>query len=143
MSSTHTLSPGHEAQGDAGNEPGEPAATNQQRPPTPAASELLPDGPATLRFASSQASGVACLVIRFSVGCALIIPMIIQTILLDPTGAVWTDGAANVSRLDPSVAVQIDAENPSRNRKVEGSNPSSGSKAAGQRPFLALLTARR
>ena len=34
----------------------------------------------------------------------LIIPMIIQTILLDPSGA-----------------VQVDAEHPSRNRKVEGS----------------------
>jgi hypothetical protein len=40
----------------------------------------------------------------------LIIPMIIQTI-----------------RLDPSGAVQIDAEHPSRNRKVVGSNPTSGS----------------
>jgi hypothetical protein len=46
-----------------------------------------------------------------------------------------------VSRLDPSVAAQIDAEHPSRNRKVEGSNPSSGSKTAGQRAFGALLTA--
>jgi hypothetical protein len=48
----------------------------------------------------------------------LIIPLIIQTILLDPSGAVWTDGASNVSSLDPSVAVQIDAEHPSRNRTV-------------------------
>jgi hypothetical protein len=30
--------------------------------------------------------------------------MIIQTILLDPSGAVWTDEAPNVSRLDPSAA---------------------------------------
>jgi len=73
----------------------------------------------------------------------LIIPMIIQTIRLDPSGAVWTDGASNVSRLDPSGAVQIDAEHPSRNRKVEGSNPSSGSKTAGQRAFPALLVAQR
>jgi hypothetical protein len=36
--------------------------------------------------------------------------MIIQTILLDPTGAVWTDAASNVSRPDRSGAVQIDAE---------------------------------
>jgi hypothetical protein len=50
----------------------------------------------------------------------LIIPMIIQTIHLDPTGAVWTDEASNVSRLDPSGAVPVDAEHPSRNRKVEG-----------------------
>ena len=67
---------------------------------------------------------VARLGIRFFVGCALIIPMIIQTIRLDP---VWTDGAANVSRQDPSGADQIDAEHPSGNRKVVGSNPTSGS----------------
>jgi hypothetical protein len=64
----------------------------------------------------------------------LIIPMIIQTILLDPTGAYWTDEASILSRLDPSVAVQIDAEHPTRNRKVEGSNPSSGSIPAGEGP---------
>jgi hypothetical protein len=40
----------------------------------------------------------------------LIIPMIIQTIRLDPSGSVWTDEAPNVSRLDPSGADQIDAE---------------------------------
>jgi hypothetical protein len=73
----------------------------------------------------------------------LIIHSIIQTILLDPSGAVRTDDASNVSRLDPSGADQIDAEHPSRNRKVEGSNPSSGSKTAGQRAFLTLLTAQR
>jgi hypothetical protein len=55
----------------------------------------------------------------------LIIPMVIQTILLDMSGAVWTDGASNVSTLDPSGAVQVDAEHPTRNRKVVGSNPSS------------------
>jgi hypothetical protein len=48
----------------------------------------------------------------------LIIRLIIQTIGLDPSGAVWTDEAPNVSRLDPSGADQIDAEHPSRNRKV-------------------------
>jgi hypothetical protein len=31
--------------------------------------------------------------------------MIIQTIGLDPSGAVWIDEAGNVSRLDPSGAV--------------------------------------
>jgi hypothetical protein len=46
--------------------------------------------------------------------------MITQTIGLDPSGAVWTDEASNVSRLDPSGADQIDAERPSRNRKVVG-----------------------
>jgi hypothetical protein len=58
----------------------------------------------------------------------LIIRLIIQTILLDPSGAVWIDDAGNVSRLDPSGTDQIDAEHPSRNRKVVGSNPTSGSK---------------
>ncbi|HEX5879991.1 MAG TPA: hypothetical protein VF468_17000 [Actinomycetota bacterium] len=58
----------------------------------------------------------------------LIIPMIIQTIGLDPFRAVWTESASNLSSLDPSGAVQIDAEHPSRNRKVVGSNPTSGSK---------------
>ncbi len=63
----------------------------------------------------------------------MIIPLIIQTIGLYPSGAVWTDEAPNVSRLDPSGAVQIDAEHPTRNRKVVGSNPTSGSKTPGQR----------
>jgi hypothetical protein len=48
----------------------------------------------------------------------LIIPLIIQSILLDPPGAVWTEKASNVSRLDPSGADQIDAEYPTRNREV-------------------------
>jgi hypothetical protein len=48
----------------------------------------------------------------------LIIPTIIPTILLDPSEAIWTDGASTVSRPDPSGAVQVDAEHPSRNRKV-------------------------
>ncbi len=49
-----------------------------------------------------------------------------------------------MSSLDPSGAVQIDAEHPSRNRKVEGSNPSSGShrsrstsgRSCGRRPSV-------
>jgi hypothetical protein len=48
----------------------------------------------------------------------LIISLIIQTILLYPTGAVWTDEAPIVSRLDPSGADHSDAEHPARNRKV-------------------------
>jgi hypothetical protein len=52
--------------------------------------------------------------------------LIIQTIGLEPSGAVWTDGASNLSRIDPSGADQIDAEHPSRNRKVVGSNPTLG-----------------
>jgi hypothetical protein len=73
----------------------------------------------------------------------LIIPLIIQTILLDPSRAVWSDSASNVSRLDPSGAVQVDAEHPARNRKVVGSNPTSGSKTAGQRVFLTSPTTQR
>jgi hypothetical protein len=69
--------------------------------------------------------------------------MIIQTIHLDPSGAVWTDEASNVSRPDPSGADQIDAEHRSRNRKVVGSNPTSGSKLQVRGYFLWLLTARR
>jgi hypothetical protein len=51
----------------------------------------------------------------------LIIHLIIQTIGLDASGAVWTEGASNVSRLDPSGAIQADAKHPTRNRKVVGS----------------------
>jgi hypothetical protein len=68
----------------------------------------------------------------------LIIPLIIQTIRLDPSGSVWTDDVGNVSRLDPSGAVQIDAEHPSRNRKVVGLNPTSGSKPAGQGMYMVV-----
>jgi hypothetical protein len=70
---------------------------------------------------------VACLAIRFNRMALLIIRLIVQTILLYPSEAVWTDGPSNVSRPDPSGAVQVDAEHPSRNRKVVGSNPTSGS----------------
>jgi hypothetical protein len=63
----------------------------------------------------------------------LIIRLIIQTILLYPSGAVWTDGASNLSSLDPSGAVQSDAEHPSRNRKVVGSMKSR-EQADGSRP---------
>ena len=44
--------------------------------------------------------------------------MIIQTILLDPSEAVWTDGVSHLSSLDPSGAILADAEHPTRNRKV-------------------------
>jgi hypothetical protein len=60
---------------------------------------------------------VARLAIRFCVGCPRIIPMVIHTILLDPSGSIWTDEASNVSRPDPSGAVQVDAEHPPRNRR--------------------------
>ena len=66
-------------------------------------------GPATFRCGlqslGDAVGHMACLAIRFFVGCALIIHLIIQTILLDPSKAVWSDGASNVSRLDPSGAV--------------------------------------
>jgi hypothetical protein len=52
--------------------------------------------------------------------------MIIQTIGLDPSGAVWTDEASNVSRPDPSGADQVDAKHPTRNRKVVDFSASMG-----------------
>jgi hypothetical protein len=51
----------------------------------------------------------------------LITLMIIQTILLDASAAVWTDQASNLGRLDPSGAIEVDAEHPARNRKVDSS----------------------
>jgi hypothetical protein len=56
------------------------------------------------------------------VECALIIRLIIQTILLYPSGAVWTDEVPIVSRLYPSGAIQADAKHPTRNWKVEDSS---------------------
>jgi hypothetical protein len=41
--------------------------------------------------------------------------MIIQTIGLEPSVAIWTEDAGNVSRLNPSGADQADAEHPTRN----------------------------
>jgi hypothetical protein len=73
----------------------------------------------------------------------LIIRLNIQTIRLYPSGAVWADSAPNVSRLDPSGAIQIEAEHPTRNRKVVGSNPTSGSKTAGQRLSPVMLAGQR
>jgi hypothetical protein len=75
----------------------------------------------------------------------LIIPVILQTILLDPSGAVWTDGASNVSRPDPSQAIQIDAEHSTRNRKVVdffgigGTNDRPPRRASGTRKEFAHL----
>ena len=49
----------------------------------------------------------------------MIIRLIIQTILVDPSGGVvWTESGSNVSSLDPSGAIQIDVEHPTRNWKV-------------------------
>ena len=71
-------------------------------------SRLLRNGRRLSRRVAAVASDQACVraaCIRSCVGCHLIIPMIIQTIGLDPSGVIWTDGASNVSRLDPSGAV--------------------------------------
>ena len=51
-------------------------------------------------------AGPACLVIRSCVGCALIIRLIIQTILLDPSGAVWIDSTSDLSCLDPTEPIR-------------------------------------
>ena len=56
----------------------------------------------------------------------LIIRLIIQTIRRDPTGSDQIDEASNVSSLDPSGAIQADAEHPSRDRKVDGASAGSG-----------------
>ena len=80
------------------------------------------------RSATSTPAGEPMGSTRYCVGCALILSMIIQTIGQDPSGAVWADDPANVSRPDPSGAYGVDAEHPSRNRKVVGSNPTSGSR---------------
>jgi hypothetical protein len=56
----------------------------------------------------------------------LSIRLIIQTIGLEPSGAVWTDEAANVSRRDPSGACWVDAEHPARTRTVQGFEFDSG-----------------
>jgi hypothetical protein len=48
----------------------------------------------------------------------LIIRLIIETILLDPSGSSGPTGHPNVSRLDPPGVDQADAEHPSPNRKV-------------------------
>src|SRR5215207_9727161 len=45
---------------------------------------------------------VARLGIRFSVGCPLIIRLIIQPIRRDPSGSVWIDKASNLSSPDPT-----------------------------------------
>ncbi len=72
----------------------------------------------------------------------MIIPMNIETIGLDPSGAVWTDEACNLSRTAPAGAFWVDAKHPARNRKVEGSDPTSGSKSqiSGLARLLCLVT---
>ena len=53
----------------------------------------------------------------------LIIPLIIQTIRLVPSGPVWIDEAPNVSRADPSGADQSDAEHQATDLAVAGLSP--------------------
>ena len=62
---------------------------------------------------------------RLFIECTLTIGLIIQTILLDPSGA-----------------DQTDAEHPSRNRKVVGSNPTSGLVLAAPARFVSTLLLR-
>ncbi len=50
----------------------------------------------------------------------LIIPLIIQTFRLDPSGPVWIDSPSHLSRLDPSGADQIDAEHQATDLAVVG-----------------------
>jgi hypothetical protein len=76
-------------------------------------------------------SGIPLLALASTLGrMPLIIRLIIQTILLDPSGAVWTDEASNVSRPDPTEADQIDAEHQATDLAVGGSNPSRRNKCS-------------
>ena len=79
-----------------------------------------PDLPDTVRSRDRLARVVTQLALPSdsAFGFALIIPIIIQTVLLCPSGAVWTGGSSNVSRLDPSGTVRSDAEHPACNRMI-------------------------
>jgi hypothetical protein len=70
----------------------------------------------------------------------LIIPMIIQTSRLEPSGAVWTDEASNVNRLDPSGADQIDVEHQATDRAVGGSDSSRRAKRQVRRPAACAVS---
>jgi hypothetical protein len=50
----------------------------------------------------------------------LIIPLIIQTIRLDPSGPDAIDGLTHLSRPDPTGADQIEAEHQATDLAVEG-----------------------
>jgi hypothetical protein len=63
----------------------------------------------------------------------LIIPLIIQTIRLDPSRSDQIDEASNVSRPDPTGSDQSDVEHQATDLAVGGSNPSRRAKCAGQR----------
>ena len=66
--------------------------------------------PGTSAPRSRSRRGRRGLVAEGAASHGLIIRLIIQTIRQDPSGAVWTDEAPNLSRPDPSGADQIDAE---------------------------------
>jgi hypothetical protein len=71
-----------------------------------------------------SSDSLACLAIRFCLEGFLDHP---DDHPDDPSVSVWirlTDGPSNVSRPDPSGAVQVDAEHPARNR-MEGAAASS------------------
>jgi hypothetical protein len=68
----------------------------------------------------------------------LIIRLIIQTILLDPSRSLWTDEAVNVSRPDPSGADQIDAEHQATDLAIGLKRNNSS-----ERPLSALLCGAR
>jgi hypothetical protein len=72
----------------------------------------------------------------------LIIRLIIHTILLYPSRAVWIDEASNVSRPDPSGANQIDAEHQATDLAVGVRIPRGAHNAPGQQtgaPCFACL----
>jgi hypothetical protein len=59
--------------------------------------------------------------IRRRIECAMVIPMVIQSTRVVPSGPDQTDAASNVSRQDPISAGRFDAKHLTRNRKVDGS----------------------
>ena len=73
------------------------------------ASDFLSDGPLSV----SPGTPLLALAAILSDG-SLSIRLLIQTILLDPSGSVWTDDPSNVSRPDPLGADQSDVEHQAR-----------------------------
>jgi hypothetical protein len=69
----------------------------------------------------------------------MVIPMVIQSTRLLPSGPDQADAAPNVSRENPTGAVRLYWKHLARDRKVVGSNPTSGSKTPGQRVYAVLL----
>jgi hypothetical protein len=94
---------------------------------------------ARMRGRSPPFGGVEPLCHPISYRMALITRLIIQTILLVPSGAVWTDEGPNVSRLDPTRSVQVDAEHPAHSRKILSLNPTSHSKTEAQSDLFGLF----